>query len=182
MQRQWQRFHMANVANNSEHMFRVAWIALVIAAREGQKVDTGKIVKMAIAHDIAESRTGDVDYLSRQYVKRDEAKALHDMLEDTSLSDEFAELLEEYEIRESLESRIVKDADNLDVDMELQEQAATGIRLTKDWEQFRKQVASTKLYTETARKMHAEIWSAHPHDWHIKSQSNRLNGGDWKQK
>lgn len=31
---------------------------------------------MALAHDIAESRVGDVHYLSRQYVKRDEKNAV----------------------------------------------------------------------------------------------------------
>ena len=62
--RMWKRFLNADFANNTEHMFRVVWIALIIAKHEGVK-DTGKIVKMAIAHDIAESRTGDVDYISR---------------------------------------------------------------------------------------------------------------------
>jgi 5'-deoxynucleotidase YfbR-like HD superfamily hydrolase len=46
--RQWRRFHSQNFANLADHHFRVAWIALVIAAREGGKIDTGKIVKMAL--------------------------------------------------------------------------------------------------------------------------------------
>lgn len=180
MPRQWQRFHMANVANNSEHMFRVVWIALVLASKQDKRLDTEKIMKMALAHDVAESRTGDVDYLARQYVTRDETKALADIFHDTSLKNEFAALLEEYEKRESLEAKIVKDADNLDVDLELQEQISTGMKLPEDWREFRKIVADTKLYTQAAKDMHEAIWQSNPHDWHVKSHANRINGGDWK--
>jgi putative hydrolase of HD superfamily len=173
---------MPHVANNSEHMFRVAWIALVIAAREGNKANTEKIVKMAIAHDIAESRTGDVDYLARQYVERDESRALNDMLDDTSVQKEFADLLHEYEERKSLESQIVKDADNLDVDMELREQFSQGHGLPDNWTKQREYVGANKLFTQTAKDMHAAIRKSNPNDWHINSPSNRINGGDWKKK
>jgi putative hydrolase of HD superfamily len=179
--RQWRRFHSTNFANLADHHFRVAWIALVIAAREGKKVDTGKIVKMALVHDIAESRAGDVDYLSRQYVERHEDIAIADMLADTSVGKEFLELWEEYEKRECLEAKIVKDADNLDVDMELVEQGAQGNPLGKTWQSNRTIVANTKLYTKTARKLFDEIQTTDPNDWHANSPKNRINGGDWKQ-
>lgn len=182
MQRQWTRFHLPNVANNSEHLFRVTWIALILAKQFDEPVDTEKIMKMAIMHDIAESRTGDVDYLARQYVKRDEDGAMDDMLADTSLKDEFLALWHEYESRESLESKIVKDADTLDVDLEMTEQKATGHRLPDDWKIQRDEVGRRKLFTAAARKLQKEIRSANPHDWHLKSPNNRLNGGDWKEK
>ena len=77
--RMWKRFLNADFENLAEHHFRVAWIALVIAKHE--KVDnTDKILKMALVHDIAESRTGDVDYLSRQYVERNEELGIKDIL------------------------------------------------------------------------------------------------------
>ena len=180
--RQWRRFHSQNFANLADHHFRVAWIALIIAAREGKPVDTGKIVKMALVHDIAESRTGDVDYLSRQYVTRDGESAAADMLDQTSIGEEFVALLAEYEKRECLEAKIVKDADNLDVDMELAEQAMQGNALRKTWRVNRQLVADTKLYTKTARKLWDEIQSTDPDHWHAGSPKNRVNGGDWKPK
>jgi putative hydrolase of HD superfamily len=179
--RQWSRFHLPNVQNLAEHHFRVIWLALLIARREG-KGDIEKIMKMALVHDIAESRTGDVDYLARQYVVRHEDKAIEDMLQDTSLKDEFITLWQEYEARQTIEAKIVKDADNLDVDLDLREQGATGHQLGKDWQGQRLWVGNTKLFTKTARQIHAEIWKSNPHDWHIKSPHNRLNGGDWKDK
>jgi len=177
--RQWSRFHLPDVANVAEHHFRVMWLALVIAARE-KKGDTEKILKMALVHDIAESRTGDVDYLARQYVDRHEDKAIGHMLTDTSLKGEFLALHKEYEARKTIEAKIVKDADNLDVDMELKEQGARGNVLGKEWKSQREWVGNTKFYTATGKKLHAEVWRSNPHDWHIKSPYNRLNGGDWK--
>ncbi|MDB5178712.1 MAG: hypothetical protein JWN01_655, partial [Patescibacteria group bacterium] len=98
MQRIWVRFLNPSFQNNTEHMFRVAWIALIIAKREGA-TDHEKILKMALVHDVSESRTGDVDYLSRQYVKRDQEQGIKDMLSGTALESEFIELWKEYERR-----------------------------------------------------------------------------------
>ncbi len=179
--RQWQRFHLPFVQNLAEHHFRVVWLALTIAAREG-KGDTERIMKMALMHDIAESRTGDVDYIARQYTQRDEEKGIADMLADTSLETEFLALIKEYEDRQTIESKIVKDADNLDVDMDLCEQGSMGHQLAKHWSKQRAFVGENKLYTETAKLLHKEIWATSPHNWHINAPNNRLNGGDWKKK
>lgn len=177
--RQWQRFHLTNAQNLTEHHYRVMWLALIIAVRE--KVgDTSKILKMAMAHDIAESRTGDVDYLARQYVIRNEDQGIEDMLEDTPLKDEFLKLWQEYEARESIEAKIVKDADNLDVDMELRELGAQGHRLEDEWREARDHIAANHFYTKTAKQLYKEIKASNPHDWHRKSPHNRLNSGDWK--
>lgn len=180
IERMWRRFQHDDFANLAEHHFRVFWIALVIAAHEGD-VDTGKIAKLAILHDIAESRTGDVDYISRQYAERKEEMAITDMLEGTIVEEEFMALWHEYETRESKESQIVKDADNLDIDFELAERAATGSTLKQIKAPSRQLVADTKLYTETAKKMYEQLQSANPHDWWWQSKNNRANGGDWKQ-
>lgn len=178
MDRMWRRFLNADFANLAEHHFRVFWIAMLIASKE-KNVDTGKIAKMALLHDIAESRTGDVDYLARQYVTRNEELAIKDMLSGTALEAEFHELWEEYERRESLEAKIVKDADNLDVDFELAERAASGDRLHEKWLENRQFVAGNKLYTATAKEIFIQIKEIDPHEWHLSGRNRRLSG-DWK--
>lgn len=179
--RQWRRFHLPFVQNLTEHHYRVIWLALIIAARE-KKGDSEKIMKMALVHDIGESRTGDVDYMARQYVVRNEERAVADMLGDTPLKDEFMKLWHEYEARQSIESKIVKDADNLDVDMEIREHGSMGHTLEKQWAQYRNVVSDNKLYTKSAKQLVKEIRKTDPHDWHIKSPMNRINGGDWQTK
>lgn len=178
VQRQWRQFLNPDFANLSEHTLRVIWIALIIAQREKAK-NTGKIVKMALVHDLSESRSVDVHYLSRQYVERNENQAVADTLNKTAVEKEFLDLLQEYEERKSVESRIVKDADNLEVDLELREQSARGFQLPRDFSKMRKHVSQTKLYTKTAKKMWQQIQKTNPNDWHLKG-NNRFKSGDWK--
>jgi putative hydrolase of HD superfamily len=148
----WYRFHNKQVANLAEHHFRMFWIAMIIAAEEGN-VDTGKIAKMVLVHDISESRTGDVDYLARQYVVRNEDLGIQDILAETAIEKEFYELWQEYEARETMEAKIAKDADNLDIDFELAEMRERGSNLSQQFVETREKVAKTKLYTKTAKKL-----------------------------
>lgn len=176
--RQWSRFGGVNFANLTEHHFRVAWTALVLAKHEGAK-NTDKILKMALVHDVGESRTNDADYISRQYVERDEVQAVKDSFEGTSLAEEFEKLVQEYEERKTIEAKIVKDADSLDIDFEIQEQDANGIKI-KGWLQHREHVSTHFFHTKTAKKLYKQIYASSPHDWHHYSPKNRINGGDWK--
>lgn len=173
----WKRFNMDNTANLAEHKFRMFWIAMVIAAHESG-VDTGKIAKMVLVHDITESRTGDVDYISRQYVERKEDKAIKDMLSGTKLNVEFSDLWAEYQAKKTKEAQIVKDADNLDVDFELREQEAKGNKLPKLWSKHRKEQVRKKLYTIAAKKIFDKLETSDPNDWHMNAP-NRANTGDW---
>ena len=94
--RAWCQFIDTPVENNTEHSFRVVWTALILAEHEsrhtGKTLDTGRIMKMALAHDLAELRTGDAHYLSRYYMERDEERAITDIFAGTILGEEYAEI------------------------------------------------------------------------------------------
>lgn len=180
MPRSWRRFFNPDVANNSEHTLRVVWIAWLLSEYEniGNKE---KILKLALIHDLTESRIGDVDYLSRQYVERKEDKAMRDILKNTVFEKELSTLWLEYEKRISPEAKIVKDADNLDVELELVEQESRGHSIGKLWNSQRKKLVYTKLYTNSAKKLWGKIHKSNLNDWHLKA-NNRFENGDWKSK
>jgi len=178
IQRSWSRFLSPNFANLSEHHFRVAWLALIIAEKE-KNVNLEKLLKIALLHDIAESRVGDVDYLSRQYVERNEDLGLADMVKETVLEKEMTKLWQDYKKKKSFEAKIVKDADNLDVDLEIKEQEIQGNQISKILGTHRKSVVKSRLYTKTAKKLLDAIQTSNPHDWHRRGR-NRVNDGDWK--
>jgi putative hydrolase of HD superfamily len=178
IRRQWGRFLNTDFDNIAEHHFRVMWTALVIARHE-KAGDIEKIMKMALVHDIAEGRTGDADYITRLYTERKEDEAIKDMLKNTSLEEEFLSIWREYEERESIESKIVKDADNIEIDFELLEQEAKGSRLPEAFHDTRVFVGENKLYTKSAKKMWQAVRDSDPTDWFIKGR-NRLTAGDWK--
>ena len=178
IQRTWRHFYNPDFKNLAEHHLSVAWISLMLAKQEGV-TNTDKILKLAILHDVAESRTGDVNYIQRQYVERNEDLGIADIFDSTSLRDEFTALWKEYKEMKTIEAQIVKDADMLDVDLELKEQEAKGNNLRKEWVKSRNFVFKHKLYTKTAKKIWKQIQTSNPHDWHRNSR-NRLNAGDWK--
>ena len=176
LQRTWRQFLNPDSQNISEHTMRVIWLALLIANKERVK-DEEKIMKMALVHDLPESRTGDVNYLSRQYTKRDEDKAVKDIFEGTAFKEEYIKLWREYEKRWTIEAKIVKDADNLDVDLEILEQEIKGFK--KDRWIVTREAVYKSLHTKTAKKLWHEIHTSDPHDWHLLGR-NRLVAGDWK--
>ncbi len=163
--RAWQQVLTGKVQNISEHIFRTVMIAWIIALAE--KADAGKVIKIALIHDIAESRTGDIAFLHRDYVTRHEELAEGHIFGGTALEEEARELLKEYSERTSLEAKIVKDADNLDVDLELVELTRIGdTTALKMQNESRTEVRDKKLYTDTAKRMWDEIRKADPNSWH----------------
>ncbi len=175
--RAWEQFYGPNFANLAEHHVRVMWLSLLIAKMEGAG-NREKILKMALAHDITESRTGDVHYISRQYTQRDEHKAAEDIFTDTSLEKEFTALWKEFEDKACLEAKIVKDADWLDVDLEIAEQKVKGVKFVEIWEEGRKHMPDI-LFTQSAKTLWHDIKKSDPTDW-IKSARNRFTEGDYK--
>jgi putative hydrolase of HD superfamily len=177
--RVWKQFMNPDVANCADHIFRTAWIALTIAKYEGAG-DHEKILKIALAHDLSETRTGDVHYLSRQYTARNDKMAVEDIFEGTLHKNEMTELMNEYEERKTIEAKIVKDADNIDVELELCELRAKGYSLGRIWTERRLELLYPKLFTKTAERMWKEVAKSEPHDWHNKSPRNRFEKGDWQ--
>ncbi len=169
VQRGWRQHLAKDCANDLEHTYRVIWIALMLARKEGV-TDENKVIKMALVHDLAEARTSDLSYVQKVYVKADEDKAAHDTFDGTSVNDFYSEILSEFEKRDSLEAKIVKDADNLDAQIELKELEETGSKIATKWmATFRKLVRKEKLYTRAAKDLWDALDEADVADWHMKA-------------
>lgn len=164
--RGWRQHLGMDCASDLEHTIRVAWLALMLARREGA-TDEAKILKMALSHDIAETRTSDLSYVQKVYIPDShEPDAIRDMFTGTSMSD-FIEVTHEYETRQSIEAKIVKDADNLDIDLELKELAEQGSALPAKWQHFREKIRAEKLYTNAAKEFWDAIQASDPSSWHL---------------
>jgi putative hydrolase of HD superfamily len=162
--RGWRQHLGFDVASDLEHTYRLVWLALLISRME-KTGDENIIIKMALVHDVAETRTSDHSYVQKVYVKADEDKAADDMFANTTLKD-FRTVLAQYEKRDSIEAKIVKDADNLDVDLELKEIAEQGSKLPEKWTKERRMIRDEKLYTESAKKLWDQIQTSDPSSWH----------------
>lgn len=172
IQRGWRQHFGMDVANDLEHTIRVVWIALLIARMEGVK-DEEKIIKMALVHDMAETRVSDHSYVQKVYVQADENSAANDLFGGTSFENLNDQTLKEYEERECIEAKIVKDADNLDVDLEMRELEQKGSKLPSKWLGNRSLVRNQKLYTESAKKIWDSLNEVDVDSWHM--ETNKWN-------
>ena len=75
----------------ADHSFRVAVIAYVLAKHELQ-ADLQKVVLMSLFHDIHEARTGDHNYVNKQYVIVNEDKAVRDLAQGLPSGEEIVSL------------------------------------------------------------------------------------------
>jgi putative hydrolase of HD superfamily len=116
----------------AEHINRVCYIGYTLAKIAGD-VDTGKVVQLCLFHDISESRISDLNYVHQKYTERLEQKAHHDLASALPFGEDVKALLDEYEERESKESLLAKDADNLELLLSLKEQLDIGNTRAKTW-------------------------------------------------
>ncbi len=144
----------------SEHLNRTTYIGYVLSTME-KDVDQAKVLKMCLFHDIAEARTSDLNYVHQQYAKVNENKAINDLASTVSFGKDLKQLIHEYEKRESKESLIAKDADNLEWILSLKEQVDIGNRRAETWLPS----AVKRLKTKSAQKIAQEILTTKSDEW-----------------
>ncbi|RJR29547.1 MAG: HD domain-containing protein [Desulfobacteraceae bacterium] len=144
----------------AEHSFRTAVIAYALSSRE-EKADSHKAVLMCLFHDLHEARTGDLNYVNKRYVKADEEGAVRDLAEKLPFGKDLIDLAKEFNAGESLEARISKDADQLDLILSLKEQQDIGNPHAKEWLTY----ALQRLQTKSARKLAEQILVTESTDW-----------------
>lgn len=159
----------------AEHLHRVSVIAYVLALLS--KVENPhKVVSMAVFHDLSEARISDLNYVHQKYNTRLEEKAHADIIASVPFGKELKSLIDEYEERQTIESKLVKDADNLEWILSLKEQKDIGNERAGEWLPS----AVARLKTEAGKSL-AEIilqtrsdrwWFGNPDDgwWVYRSQ------------
>ncbi|MDR1920846.1 MAG: HD domain-containing protein, partial [Candidatus Adiutrix sp.] len=93
----------------AEHSFGVVVLAFVLARMNGAAC-LEKMLKLAVFHDLAEARTGDLNYMNKRYAVMDEDRAMTDAAEGLPFGDELAGLWNEWRSGDSLEARLAADA------------------------------------------------------------------------
>src|SRR6185369_11724437 len=98
-------FHFLGTGKQSvaEHVNRTSFIAYALAQMDGT-VDISKVLKMALFHDISETRISDLNHIHQKYVERKEHSAIKDIADSVPFGDNMFKTLQEYEKRESKEA------------------------------------------------------------------------------
>ncbi len=145
---------LRGIAQGSEsvaaHSYGVAVAAMLLAdemVARGVSVDVERVLRIALLHDWAEARVGDLprtasEYFGAEARKRAERAAFGDLVREAgeAAAAEYNELHEEYEARASLEARLVKAADVVDLLVQTLAFERAGVRgLDEFWEGARAQ-------------------------------------------
>ncbi len=96
----------------AEHSFATSIMAWIIAKKENADIE--KCVKMALLHDVPETRILDLHKLSQMYSKVDEKKVVREQAKMTVIGKEFEKLMKEFREGKTKEAIVVKDADHLE--------------------------------------------------------------------
>jgi putative hydrolase of HD superfamily len=159
------------------HSFGVGVTAMLFAdqlAARGIAIDSGRMLRMALLHDWSETRVGDMPRTATQYFgsevrKNAERAAFADIVGGLEAGEStYRELFEDYEQRASLEARLVKAADVVDLLVQVLALERAGARgLDEFWEvahngDFQLDGAAGEIIAEVLRQLLAARSSLKP--------------------
>lgn len=146
----------------AEHSYRTAVVGMALADAVEEEVDRERLLYLCLFHDLLEARTGDINYVNKRYVRKDDSKALADFKRHaTPLAATVAKHIEEFEKGESVESRLAHDADQVELLLVLKQLYDTGNPRAEAW--FER--VEKRLQTDAAKEMAATIWETPSDNW-----------------
>jgi Predicted hydrolases of HD superfamily len=145
--------------NVAEHSYRASVIGFVLANLAD--ADVARVVFLCLFHDLHEARTGDFNYVNHRYDSCKARQALEDAARGTGLEQMIAGYFDEFCARESLEAKLARDADQLDLLCNLRMELARGNEFARTWIDS----ALQRLKTIQAKKLAQAILQADPNRW-----------------
>ena len=140
----WLIHGIKNGESIADHCYRMTLLSMLLAdtlVAKGMKLDTEKVMRLSLLHEIAEARIGDIPFTVLTYIPEEvkeigERKAVTSMLEKFgSIGKWYQELWEEFEQNETIEAKLVRAADKLELMIQVLEYEKLGYQsLNQFWE------------------------------------------------
>ena len=131
---------VTNPESIADHMYRMSLMAM-IASFSNTLLDTNRCIKLALIHDLAEAKVGDitphcgVSDEDKYKLELGTMEQIQSMLGPLLGGDEIIELWKEYEEGTTTEAKLLKDLDKIEMILQAQEYEAEG-SAEKSLEQF----------------------------------------------
>jgi len=135
--------------NVASHSFGVVFCTFILCKLFQGQVNEERALKMALLHDFPEARIGDFNAVNKLYNQADEFRALKEAFFGLSFEEEVLKLFEEYRQKETLEAKIVHDADTLDLMVQLKEQKDLNNPFAERWLNY----AKRRLILEESKRL-----------------------------
>jgi len=150
----------------AEHSFTTAFLCFVMARLEPD-ADAERLISMALVHDTGEARTGDLNYVNKHYNSVDESHAVSDLTQGLTWAQDIPDLIDEFNQGETMEARLVNDADQLSFILELKKLQDLGATSPESWLPF----VVGRLKTETGKQLAREILGTRWDEWWTRGYS-----------
>jgi putative hydrolase of HD superfamily len=161
----------------AEHVLRTVFISYALSSL-APEADRQKLLLTALFHDLPEARTGDQNYMNKKYTSVDEEKALKDALCGLSFKGEVEDLLRDFREQTSLEAKLARDADNIELLLQLKEQKDLGNPYAEEWIKFTLQRIATpegkKLADTIIETDSTHWWFDKNSDWWISAGNDPM--------
>lgn len=129
----------------ADHCFRVNLIAMFLcdvvnsSGKRREKLDAEKVMRMALLHEIAECRVGDIPYPALKYIgagrkRAAEGAAVADMMAIfAGISPDYSSIWNEFEKSSSFEAKLVRAADKIEMLLQAIEYEKAGAATLNDF-------------------------------------------------
>lgn len=151
----WVMCGVQNPESIADHMYRMSLMAMIASFSNG-RLDCSRCIKLALIHDLAEAKVGDitphcgVSDEDKHRMELNTMESISRMLGQSMGGDEMLELWKEYEGGTTEEARLLKDLDKIEMILQAQEYEADKSS-EKSLDQF---------FTSTEGKWRTEIGKA----------------------
>jgi putative hydrolase of HD superfamily len=147
----------------AEHSFRAAIIGYALAKLSNASPEYTAM--LCLIHDLGETRIGDQNYITRRYVSSRERDAVRDALDGTGLESALMRLWDEQDQRHTQEAVLARDADQLDLLLNLKRELDLGNANASAWiDDVQKRIVS-----DQGKLLAEKILSGHHTDWQRKA-------------
>jgi len=116
----WAVRGLTDVESVADHSFGVVFVAMTLAELIQEPMDRAKLLTIALIHDLPESAITDIPTPALRYFpagakRQAELNALADILDGLTYRERWQNWWQEFEDRTSVEGRLVRDADRLEL-------------------------------------------------------------------
>jgi len=157
----------------AEHSFRTAAIGYTLG-KLCPEADERQVALICLFHDVAEARTGDMNYVHKKYDTADEPQAEADLCAGLPFGPEIADWLRDFREGDALEVRLAKDADQLDLLCSLVTERDRGNRQADEWIPFLLERLQTEQGKDLARAINSATserwWFANKGEYWVKAE------------
>lgn len=151
----------------AEHILSTMFIGYTLCKLE-KDIDEVKVLKICLVHDLPEARTGDMNYVNKKYVQVNEGKAVDELTNTLFFGDDIKALIDEFNKKESKESIVAHDADQIALILQLKEYGDLGNKYSIEWIDF----AIKRLITKNAKTLAENILKTDSSEWWFKDKSD----------